>query len=60
MTTELEARHAKATELQQSISHCNGGDEQYAHWTRSLKFTQGVQYLAEKAGAFWLIDVVAS
>ena len=27
---------------------------------RTLLFTEGVHFLAEKAGAFWLIDVVGS
>ena len=32
----------------------------YRHWTSKLIFTPGVQHLAERAGAFWLIDLVAS
>lgn len=37
------------------------GTEQYYKNTMSgLKNTDGVQFLAEKAGAFWLIDAIAS
>ena len=32
----------------------------WKHWTGRLTFTDGVKYLAEQAGAFWLIDLVAS
>ena len=32
----------------------------YSHWLRKCVFTDGVKYMAEKAGAFWLIDAIAS
>ena len=60
MTTETETRTKLALEIENGLAHCSGGDEVYSHWTRRLKYTEGVQYLADKAGAFWLIDVVAS
>lgn len=37
---------------------CGGGDY-YKHLFGML-YTEGVQYLAEQAGAYWLIDLVAS
>jgi hypothetical protein len=37
-----------------------GSDEFYQHWTRRLVYTQGVLFLAENAGAHWLIDLIAS
>jgi hypothetical protein len=37
-----------------------GGDDQYQHWTRSLRFTEGIKLMADRAGAYWLIDLVAS
>lgn len=44
------------TELQQFT-----GTEQYHHhWMRQFVFTDGVKYLADSAGAHWLIDVIAS
>lgn len=32
----------------------------YRHWTRRMLYTEGVQFLAEQAGAYWLIDAIAS
>lgn len=32
----------------------------YKHWTGRCKYTDGVHYVAEKAGAFWLIDAIVS
>jgi hypothetical protein len=32
----------------------------YRHWTGRIQHTEGVQYLAEAAGGYWLVDVVTS
>ena len=45
-----------STDLNQFI----GTENYYRHWTRCGVFTDGVQYLAEQAGAYWLIDAVFS
>ena len=37
-----------------------GSAEFYQHWTKRLVYTEGVHYMAERAGAYWLIDAVAS
>jgi hypothetical protein len=37
-----------------------GTTQYFKHWSRRLVYTDGVQYLAEHAGAYWLIDLVAS
>lgn len=37
-----------------------GGGDQFRHWTGRLVYTTGVKYLADRAGAHWLIDAVAS
>jgi hypothetical protein len=35
--------------------------EQYwVHWAKNLVFTDGVKYVADNAGAYWLIDAIAS
>ena len=44
------------TDLGQFIGTIN----YYQHWTGRGVYTDGVQYLAEKAGAYWLIDAVFS
>jgi hypothetical protein len=57
--TDTEARAKLAAELELGLAHCTGGDEIYRHWL-GVQYTEGVQYLAEKANAFWLIDAIAS
>src|ERR1700722_17043539 len=37
-----------------------GSDEFFRHWTGRLVYTQGVKYMAEQGGAYWLIDAIAS
>ena len=58
--TETATREAKAAELEAGLAAHYCSDNYYAHWTRRLKYTDGVKYLAEKAGAYWLIDAIAS
>jgi hypothetical protein len=37
------------------------GTERYTrHWTGKLVYTDGIAFLAEKGGAHWLIDIIAS
>ena len=42
------------------LAQFTGSDTVYRHWTERLVYTEGVQYLADKGGAYWLIDAVAS
>lgn len=42
------------------LAQFTGSENVYKHWTGRLVFTEGVQYLAEKGGAYWLIDAIAS
>ena len=37
-----------------------GSAEFFQHWTRRLIYTEGVRYVAERGGAYWLIDAVSS
>jgi len=37
-----------------------GSSEFFQHWSKRLVYTEGVQYMAERGGAYWLIDAVAS
>lgn len=50
----------KRAEIESALRHFSGSQEYFRHWTQRLIWTEGVNYLAEAAGAFWLIDVVAS
>jgi hypothetical protein len=52
-------QHA-AAELECDLAQFCGTENWWRHWTGRITFTDGVKYLAEKAGAFWLIDLVAS
>lgn len=42
------------------LNQFTGTENYYRHWTGRGIFTDGVQYLAEQAGAYWLIDAVFS
>lgn len=48
------------TELQSGLAQCIGTTKYILHWMKSLKYTDGVLFLAENAGCHWLIDAIAS
>jgi hypothetical protein len=50
----------KRAKLLASLAMHTGSESVFRHWTRRLVYTEGVQDLAEQAGAYWLIDLVAS
>jgi hypothetical protein len=41
------------------LSNFYGTSQWYIHWTRKLKYTDGIHFLCEN-GAAWLIDAIAS
>lgn len=48
-------------QLEMNLAHYTGAEDYFRHGLNPrLIYTDGVKYLAEKAGAYWLIDVVAS
>jgi len=47
-------------ELEKELRGFIGTECYYRHWTGRAHWTDGVQYLAEKAKAHWLIDAVIS
>lgn len=54
-------QNSSAAELLAELAHFTGDCERYRHsLNRSLIYTPGVRHLAEKAGAYWLIDAIAS
>ena len=59
METSTEAK-LSASELGLRLGYFTGTEHYYKHWLPGLVFTDGVKYLADKAGAYWLIDIVAS
>lgn len=48
------------TELESGLAMHTGSTCLFRHWSRRLVYTEGVQYLAQKASAYWLIDLIAS
>ena len=40
-------------------AHANGSNGMFKHWL-GLKFTSGMQLVAETCGAHWLLDLIAS
>lgn len=45
--------------LEDDLRHFTGSTRYFRH-PLGIVYTEGIQYLAEHAGAYWLIDVVAS
>lgn len=45
--------------LKADLAQFFGSQNQYRHFT-GMRFSDGVKYFAEKAEAFWLLDLVAS
>ncbi|MGA2258278.1 MAG: DUF6876 family protein [Thermoguttaceae bacterium] len=46
-------------DLQSALDQFSGSEEFYAHWMK-IRFTEGIKFLADKAEAHWLIDLIAS
>ena len=47
--------------LENELKHFSGSETFYRHTLmRKFVYTEGVQYLAEKGGAYWLIDYILS
>ncbi|HWB53519.1 MAG TPA: hypothetical protein VG722_04975, partial [Tepidisphaeraceae bacterium] len=57
--TNQELDNDAEAQLETELESFTGTENYYQHWLR-LVFTDGVKYLAEKAGAYWLIDAIAS
>ena len=46
---------------QSDLNQFTGSESLFQHpLNRKVVYTEGVQYLAQKAGAYWLIDAIAS
>jgi hypothetical protein len=53
MTTETK------TLDESELANFTGSENWYRHWLRKSLYTDGVKFVAEQAGAYWLIDEVA-
>lgn len=47
-------------DLQESLAHFIGTINYHKHSSGIFVYTDGVHFLAEKAGAYWLLDLIAS
>ena len=41
------------------MSQFHGSDHWYRHWVGGITFTDGAKYVADTAGAYWLLDEIA-
>ncbi|MPS48520.1 DUF6876 family protein [Methylobacillus sp.] len=47
-------------DLRHELAHCTGSENWYKHSLTALVYTDGVKLFAEKAGAYWLLDIVGT
>ena len=50
----------KVNELKSNLRQFRGTENYFRHPLNGLIFTDGIKYLADEAGAYWLIDAIAS
>jgi hypothetical protein len=49
----------KTAGLKAGLAMHTGSETCYRHWTGTMRFTDGVKFLCDEAGAYWLIDNIA-
>ena len=42
-----------------TLNQFTGTENWYRHWTGRITFTDGAKYIADAAGAYWLLDEIA-
>jgi hypothetical protein len=47
-------------ELRSALAMFTGSDDFYRHANTDFSYTDGVRFLAEQAGAYWLLDSISS
>ena len=55
-----EKTKTSVADLERNLSMFTGTSRYYPHWSKAIKWTDGIQYLCDEAGAHWLMDIVAS
>lgn len=54
-------RQQQAEALQDALAYCCGSENWYQHSINPrFRYTDGVKLLADKAGAYWLLDAIVS
>ncbi|MDE1905130.1 MAG: hypothetical protein KGH75_01585 [Rhodospirillales bacterium] len=56
---QTEQAEDRQSALQAGLAMHTGSETCYRHWAGSLRFTEGVKFLADEANAYWLIDNIA-
>jgi hypothetical protein len=60
-TEQTRERENAAAALRNELAHFTGSEQFFRHGLLPrIRYTEGVQYLAEKAGAYWLLDKIAA
>ncbi len=54
-----EGTNAEAAELRAMLRSFTGTIEYHRHWS-GMRYTDGVEFLVERAKAYWLLDLIAS
>lgn len=61
MKTEQKTDAEKANAVRTYAAQCNGSEDFHRHaLARRMVYTNGVRYVAETCGAWWLVDAIAS
>lgn len=49
---------ATAAQLREYIAQANGFETHYRHLLSGMSYSEGVKFIADEAGAYWLIDLI--
>ena len=49
---------ATAAQLREFIAQANGFEKHYRHALSGMSFSEGVKFVADEAGAYWLVDLI--
>lgn len=61
MNAEQKTDAKKANAVRTYAAQCNGSEDFHRHaLARRMVYTNGVRYVAETCGAWWLVDAIAS
>ncbi len=50
---------SQETEIKSELASFTGTEQYFRHWMRFV-YTDGVKYLAERCGCYWLLDAIGS
>lgn len=53
------ATETKKNLNESDLANFTGSENWYRHWLGKVLFTDGTKYVADQAGAYWLVDEVA-